>query len=256
VELDDLFDGAGVHHREMQSYESQLFQSYFKHIAYMEGGLGSGFRHVKPEDYSPRLFQVHRTKKTVKVHPVAVKASSLNHGDVFVLDAGLVVYTFVGKQANAFDKMKGGAVAHNIVAGRNGKAKKVDIVDDAFWKILGGSEKDVQPASDKDEDAEPDLDPTKTQLVRLDDATGHLTFKKIADKNVTKDMLESNDVFIVDTNIAVFVWIGNGSSKMEKSGAMKMADEYLAQHGKPKTTPITTLKEGQINFAFEGAFKV
>jgi gelsolin len=123
VELSDLLNQGPVHHRETQGYESHLFQSYFKHIVYMEGGFGSGFRHVKPEDYQPRMFQIRRTKRTVRVYPVPCKATSLNDGDVFVLDLGLTVYTFVGATANAFDKMKGGAVAHNIVSGRNGKAK-------------------------------------------------------------------------------------------------------------------------------------
>jgi len=87
----------------------------------MEGGIASGFRHVKPDEYVPRLFQVRRTRKTVRAWEVPVKAASLNHGDVFILDAGLSVYTFIGEYANAFEKMKGGAIAHNLVAARQGK---------------------------------------------------------------------------------------------------------------------------------------
>lgn len=254
VELDDLLDDGPVQHRETQGHESPLFQSYFKQICYMEGGIASGFRNVKPEEYKPRMFQIRRTKKSVKAYPVTVAAKSLNDGDVFVLDAGLTVYTFVGKTANAFEKMKGGAVAHNIVAGRNGKAKKVDIVDDAFWKILGGSEKDVGPASEHDEEPA-DVDPTKCVLFRLSDSSGSLEFKKIAEKELKKDMLDSSDVFIVDSNISIFVWIGKGASKAEKSNAMKFADEYLKKSGKPTYTPITALNEGQIEFAFDACFK-
>lgn len=67
-------------------------------------------------------------------------------------------------------------------------------------------------------------------------------------------MLDTNDVFIIDSNTSVFVWIGNKSSKSEKSNAMKYADDYLSHSNKPKTTPITRIKEGQINFAFDSAF--
>ncbi len=254
VELDDLLNDGPVQHRETQGHESPLFQSYFKQICYLEGGIASGFRNVKPEEYKPRMFQIRRTKKSVRAYPVSVAAKSLNDGDVFVLDAGLTIYTFVGKTANAFEKMKGGAVAHNIVAGRNGKAKKVDIVDDNFWKILGGSEKDVQPASEHDEEPA-DVDPTKCILFRLSDSSGSLEFKKIAEKEIKKDMLDSSDVFIVDSNISIFVWIGKGASKAEKSNAMKFADEYLKKSGKPTYTPITALNEGQIEFAFDACFK-
>jgi Gelsolin repeat len=92
VELDDLLDDGPVQHREVQGHESALFQSYFaKGIQYMEGGIASGFRHVKPDEYKPRLFQVRRTRKAVRAFEVPVKATSLNHGDVFILDAGVSV---------------------------------------------------------------------------------------------------------------------------------------------------------------------
>jgi len=220
----------------------------------MEGGIASGFRHVKPEEYQPRMFQVRRTKKSVRAYPVPVKATSLNDGDVFVLDAGATVYVFVGSTANAFEKMKGGALQHNIVSGRLGKSKKVDIVDDNFWKILGGSAKDVQPADDREEEPA-DIDPTKTILFQLSDASGKLTFTKIAEGSVKKDMLISNDVCIVDSNISIFVWVGKGASKAEKSNSMKVADDYLKSSGKPSHTPITCLNEGQINIAFDTCFK-
>jgi hypothetical protein len=95
VELDDLLDDGPVQHREVQGYESALFQSYFvKGIQYMEGGIASGFRQVKPDEYKPRLFQVRRTRKAVRAFEVPVKASSLNHGDVFILDAGVSLSRF------------------------------------------------------------------------------------------------------------------------------------------------------------------
>jgi hypothetical protein len=78
-----------VQHREVQGHESGLFQSYFKGIQYCDGGVASSFRSVKPEEYKPRLFQVRRTRKTVRAFEVNVNVRSLNHGDVFILDAGV-----------------------------------------------------------------------------------------------------------------------------------------------------------------------
>jgi gelsolin len=256
VELDDLLDDGPVQHREVQGHESALFQSYFKGIQYMEGGIASGFRHVKPEEYKPRLFQVRRTRKTVRAFEVPVKASSLNHGDVFILDAGLQIYSFIGEQSNAFEKMKGGALAHNLVSARQGKSKLVTETSDEFWRILGGSPKDVKTSEDHDEDqADKPVELDKCKLYRLSDSAGSLQFKKEFEGRLSKQMLDSNDAFIIDAGIELFVWIGKNASQKEKSYAMKNAMEYLQREGKPLTTPITRVVEGQIHHVFGAIVK-
>lgn len=53
--------------------------------------------------------------------------------------------------ANAFEKMKGGALAHNLVSARQGKSRNITELDENFWKILGGSIKDVKQDSEHDE---------------------------------------------------------------------------------------------------------
>jgi len=257
VELDDLLDDGPVQHRETQGNESALFQSYFKGIQYMDGGIASGFRHVKPDEYKPRLFQVRRTVASVRAFEVPVAAKSVNSGDVFILDAGLKIYTYIGPTSNAFEKMKGGALAHNLVAARQGKSKGVPEFDDDAWKILGGSPKDIQPPiPDKDEGLEKQsLAADKLKLYRLSDATGKVTFKKEVEGKVNAGMLDSNDVFIVDAGIEIFVWIGKGASKTEKSQAMKYAMEYLKSENKPATTPITRIMEGQVHIVFGNLVK-
>jgi len=250
VELDDLLDDKAAQHREMQGNESPLFQSYFKHIHIMEGGIGSGFRHVKPDEYVSRLFQVKRSHKVVRVSEVPCKATSLNDGDVSILDAGTSVYLYVGSSANPFEKARGGNVVESIISGREGKSSTAD-VDDLFWKILGGSAKDVQPAT-----AEEKLPDPSVTVFRLSDTSGKLKFEKVATgPTVSGKTLDSRDVFIVDNNISVFIWIGKGSSKVEKSNAMQTADKYLADTKRPRTTPISRIYEGQVNSDFGSCFK-
>lgn len=92
VELDDLLGGEPVQHREVQGHESDLFLSYFKNeIKLLDGGVESGFKHVEPEKYRPRLLHL-KGKKKVRVTEVELSYKSLNSGDVFVLDAGLNLY--------------------------------------------------------------------------------------------------------------------------------------------------------------------
>jgi len=256
VELDDLLDDGPVQHREVQGSESALFQSYFKGMTYMEGGIASGFRHVKPDEYKPRLFQVRQAAKTLRSFEVPVKASSLNQGDTFILDAGLKIYLWIGPESNAFEKSKGGALAHNIVAGRQGKAKLIAEPDADFWKVLGGSEKDVKPAeADKPEVENLAIDAEKLILYRLSDATGKITFTKVVEGRVNASMLDSNDVFILDGKVQLFVWIGKNASASEKSQAMKYAEKYMKDNGRPLTLPVCRISEGQVHHVFGALIK-
>jgi len=257
VELDDLLDDGPVQHREVQGSESPLFQSYFKGITYMDGGIASGFRQVKPEEYKPRLFQVRQATKTIRAFEVPVKATSLDNGDTFILDAGLKVYIWIGPESNAFEKSKGGALAHNIVSGRLGKTKLVPEVDEEFWKILGGSLKDVKPANS---DLKPELenmavDSEKLILYRLSDASGKITFTKVTEGKINASMLDSNDVFIIDGKAMLFVWVGKGASHGEKSQAMKFAEQYMKDNGRPVTLPVTRISEGQVHHVFGALIK-
>jgi gelsolin len=251
VELDDLLDDGPVQHREVQGYESPLFQTYFSAMQYMEGGIASGFRQVKPEEYVPRLFQVRQSAKGVRAFEVPVKITSLNDGDVFILDEGRKIYFFVGTHASSFEKSKGGALAANMVAGRLGKAKFFPDCDEDFWKILGGSLKDVAPpVAEKPAKEEEAMDSSKLILFQLSDASGKMTFTKKAEGKISASMLDSNDVFILDGRLQLFVWIGKGASAAEKSQAMKHAEEYMVSENRPKTLPVTRVSEGQVNHVF------
>lgn len=69
-------------------YESDLFLSYFNNsITILEGGIESGFRTYKPEEFKPRLFRIYG-KRRLEVVQVPVTWESLNIGDPFVLDMG------------------------------------------------------------------------------------------------------------------------------------------------------------------------
>ena len=52
----------------------------------------SGFRHVKPTEYEPRLFHFHGIKKKINVKQVPLSRKSLDSTDVFILDLGLTIY--------------------------------------------------------------------------------------------------------------------------------------------------------------------
>jgi len=89
VELDDFLGEAPVQHREMDGSESRGFLKLFETFNVLHGGFESGFTHVKPEEYKPRLLHLKGAKKkTIVVREVDCKRDSLNEGDSFVLDLG------------------------------------------------------------------------------------------------------------------------------------------------------------------------
>jgi len=254
VELDDLLGGAPVQHREVQGYESDLFLSYFHNqIHLLDGGVESGFHHVKPEEYKPRLLHL-KGKKKVRVSQVELSRESLNSGDVFILDAGLTVYQWNGKDSGPMEKNKGATLCRAIDDERKGQPKVVVLEETSnnheFWTLLGGHGA-IHSAAEGGNDDESKPQGEK-KLFRLSDATGSLTFKEVATgKDVTKAKLDSSDVFILDTGAEVFAWIGKGSSAGEKKSALKFAQDYLKKYNRPPHLPISRILEGGENEVFE-----
>jgi len=258
VELDDLLGGEPVQHREVQGYESDLFLGYFKNqIKILEGGVESGFKHVEPEKYNPRLLHI-KGKKKVRVTEVEKSYKSLNSGDVFVLDCGLKIYQFNGTKAGPQEKMKGAQLTRAIVDERKG-LPKIQVLEEGgkdlgeFWTALGG-QGPVQSAEAGGDDAEHEAKSEK-KLFRLSDASGKLEFTEIAKgAAVKRSMLDPNDVFILDTGAEVFAWVGKGASVQEKKKAMSFAQDYLVKYNRPMVMPISRILQGGENEVFEQSF--
>jgi len=255
VELDDLLGGAPIQHREVQNMESSLFLSYFKTpIIIMNGGIESGFRHVKAEAYKPRLLQI-KGKKRVRVSEVPLSCSSLNSGDCFILDGGSAIFIWIGKEAGVFEKSKATQVAESIESQRHGKARTETLneSDDEprFWEALGGRGP-IKSAAEGGDDSEAPHGPK--QLARVSDATGQLSFSKVASGSFKRDQLVSDDAFVVDNGEEVFAWIGKGASAAEKSQALNFATRYLSENNLPVWTPVTRILEGAESAAFKKAF--
>jgi len=264
VELDDLLGGAPVQHREVQGHESELFMKYFKNeIKIMEGGIDSGFKHVAPEKYTPRLLHL-KGRKRVRVTQVDLKHESLNSGDVFILDAGLKLYQFNGKKAGPGEKSKGAQLTRAIVDERKGQAK-ITVIEEGekdspkeFWTLLGGQPSSIKTAEEGGDDTEAENKAAEEKrLFRLSDASGKLEFTEIAKgKAIKRNMLDPNDVWIMDTGAEVFAWIGKGASADEKKKAMHYAQDYLTKFNRPLYLPIARVLQGGENDVFEAAFQM
>jgi len=254
VELDDHLNGDPVQHREVQGYESASFLANFSdHIHLLEGGVDSGFKHVKPEEYKPRLLHL-KGKKTIRVTQVPLSGTSLNSGDVFVLDCGLQLYQWNGKASSGQERMKAAQVARAISDERKGIAKVTVLAEGdsapEFWKVLGG-ETPIKSAAEGGKD---ELVADLKKIFQLSDASGTMTFTLKAEGKFERSVLNSDDVFILDNGAEIFTWVGKGASPNEKKQAVKYAQDYLTQFKRPLYLPITRILEGGENEVFEASF--
>jgi len=252
VELDDLLGDLPVQYREVQGYESKEFLDLFGgQIIVMKGGIESGFNHVKPAEYKPRLLHM-KGQKQVRVTEVPLAVKSLNNGDVFILDAGLEIYQWNGKTAGLAEKNKAKDIVQNLKKDRNGKPK-AQILDDledceAFWKILGGKPAPGVIAAATSDDIK--IEKCKN-LFKLSDESGALKKTKIAEGSVKKSQLESKDVFILDVGHTVWVWIGKGASKAERAKGIEFGTKHLKEAGRPDHTPVSRVMDGAEPKAFK-----
>jgi gelsolin len=248
VELDTLLGGVPVQHREIEEHESELFLSYFASkggIRILEGGIDSGFNHVKPVEYKPRLLHL-KGKKYVRITQVPLARSSLNGGDVFILDNGLKIYQWNGAKAGGAEKARASQLARALDDERGGKPtvtvfSQGDKDAKEFWALLEGGEGDVAASDGTSDEKWQEVKDKK--LFVLTDKDGKEEFKKVQEGKIEKKNLKSEDAFIVDVGAEVFVWIGSKASVSEKAKALKYAQSYLASEKRPNWTPITRLLE-------------
>jgi hypothetical protein len=257
--LDDLLGGKPVQHREVQEHESALFMSYFPSgLRYLEGGIATAFNHVDPTAYRPRLLHL-KGKRTVRVNQCELKTSSLNEGDVFILDCGLTLFQWNGRGANKWEKFKGLEMITAIKdKERGGKAKTVFLEsgvantdDSLFWSTLGGK---TGIQDEKAGGSDDDVKEFVNELFRISDASGALEVTSVAKGKLDKSLLDPNDVFLLDVGSQIFVWIGKGATKDERNKGMSHGAQYLASSGRPAFTPLTRIIESGETPLFKSYF--
>eukprot|EP00466_Bigelowiella_natans_P017454 jgi/Bigna1/39589/e_gw1.33.24.1 len=255
VELDHLLSDKAHQHRETEGRESKLFRSYFtghNRLRYLSGGIETGFNHVEEKKVKPRLYRIKGLRGHISLKEVPMTKSSLNDGDVFILDKGDSIVQWNGCKSNTSEKRQGGEFIRDVKDSRGGKPM-IAIIDQTapgqesneaeFWDMLGNKGK-IQSARRGGNDAdEHDFTP---QLWRIREVGGgKITWQKMAEqKKIERARFASQDVFILDVGFHAFVWVGMKSSATEKASGMRYADHYLEKNGRPPTIPISRIREG------------
>jgi len=244
VELDDLLGDLPVQYREVQGFESDQFLELFGgKISLLKGGVDSGFNHVKPEVYTPRLLHL-KGKRYVRITEVDLSTKSLNDGDVFILDAGLHIFQWNGATAGIFEKRKASEQITALKTIRNGKPKSavLDGLEDneEFWKLLGGKPAAVGPATPD----EVKVEAKSKVLYELSDRSGELKLTKISEGSAPRARLDAKEVYILDLGVIVYTWIGREASQAERSKGIQFATDFLKKNGRPLSIPIIRVLQG------------
>jgi len=235
VELDTYHDDVPVQHREVQEHESDKFKSYFPFLTFMKGGCDSGFNHVGVGSYAPRLFQLSTgtTKNIVQVKEIKLSRQSLSDDDSFVLDMGTRIISWNGPKANLFEKTKATQYARELESSRNGKAK-VETLE---------SIKDLLPDTSVSPKEVAKYTKADDKLLRLSDASGQMKLDVVDTVDLTKSLLNTNDIFFVDNGAELYVWCGLASSIDERMQCMVHATRYLNSTNHP-LAPFHIYMEG------------
>ncbi len=80
---------------------------------YLPGGVETGFKKVEKDKYEPRLLQV-KGRRNIRTMQVRLAWDAMNCGDVFILDLGLTIYVWNGREASRVEKIKALDVARRI----------------------------------------------------------------------------------------------------------------------------------------------
>jgi hypothetical protein len=191
------------HHLEEQNYEGEQFLAYFKPngVEYVPGGIESGFKMVEEKVFEPRLLHV-KGERYPRMFTVEMKADSINDGDVFILDMNDKIFFWPGDKCNVNEKMKGLEVCTNMRKSERHCAAEIYFpkesaeVDAEFWGHLGGKPAAINPATP--DDAVEESEEAKYAFYKISNESGKLQCVEIKDRPLTREMLDTKDVFILE----------------------------------------------------------
>ncbi|XP_061470969.1 advillin isoform X2 [Rhineura floridana] len=266
TQLDDYLGGIPVQHREVQSYESELFKGYFKQgVIYKKGGVASGLNHVETNFYSVKRLLHVKGKRSVTATEVEMSWDSFNVGDVFLLDLGKVIIQWNGPESNKQERMKAMLLAKDIRDRERGGRAEIGVVEgdeeEASPDLMKVLESELGERSQDIKPAIPDAVVNQQQksnvsLYRVSDSGGKMQVTEEGKRPIIQDMLSHDDCYILDhSGMKIYVWKGKGATKAEKQTAMSKALEFVNMKGYPCSTNLETVHDGAESAMFKQLFQ-
>jgi gelsolin len=164
-------------------------------------------------------------------------------GDVYLVDTGPIIYMWVGKKSTPDEKFIGAITSVWKDQDRKGAAKLVTVEEgdepQDFLKLFKGNititEQDTEGILKRIA-----LKQREFKLFRVH-IEEDLNMYYEVDKS--KDSLQSDDVFLLDTWKEIFIWRGKESTAFERWEAMRIAERYDAERAGAQE--IIIVEEGE-----------
>jgi len=223
--------------------------------------VATGFHHVSappPLDLK-KLYRITLARdhghSSLVVREVPPEGSSLVKGDVFVYDKGTEVWQLNTKTSAGQERFKAAEFVQVLISERKGSCN-LTVFDEGTsgtGKFLLEFGISILPS--ESDHAAAHADPL---LFRLSDSTGSVTFESVSP--VAFGTLASSDVFLLDASgakpPAIFIWIGQGSSHLERRLSVQYAQNYLHQKQEKAgdvqlAIPLVKFAEGEETDAFK-----
>ncbi|XP_041473939.1 protein flightless-1 homolog [Lytechinus variegatus] len=242
--------------REEMGDESDEFMELFDHdIAYIEGGTASGFYSVEENTYIARMYRASGTQ-SLHLEAVPMDHESLDTKYVFVLDNGMDIYIWYGQKSNPITRSKARLMCEKINKMERKNNAKITMmyqgseVED-FWEPLGGYREDFVP-----QDWLKSFVPEKPRLYKVGLGTGYLELPQVElpKGKPHQTLLETKNVYILDCNADVFIWIGRKSSRLWRAAALKLSQELCSMLNRPINATVIRILEGNESQVFKSKF--
>ncbi|XP_059200069.1 scinderin like b isoform X2 [Centropristis striata] len=247
VKLDDSMGGSPVQVRVTQGQEPPHLMSLFQGKPMIIHRGGTSRKGGQTQSGSTRLFHIRQSSscatRAVEVEP---SASSLNTNDVFVLKSPSALFVWRGVGASD-EEME---AAKHVVGFLGGNPSSVSEGKEPadFWSALGGK-KEYQTSKSLRNMVKP------PRLFGCSNKTGRLVVEEVPG-DFTQSDLATDDVMLLDTGDQIFLWVGNDANDEEKSGAPKIAKDYVdSDPSGRRGQPIATIKQGAEPPTFTGWFQ-
>lgn len=132
--------------------------------------------------FTKRLLHV-KGRRNITVSQVKLAGTSLNSGDVFILDAGRQLYQWNGTDASGVEKRKAMEVTRSIKDEERGGRASIQIFDAgdddaAFWQAMGEPKPSSIAVGIDDAEHEKSRK-NEVKLYHLSDASGELVVREV-----------------------------------------------------------------------------
>ncbi|PWA99200.1 villin headpiece, Villin/Gelsolin, ADF-H/Gelsolin-like domain protein [Artemisia annua] len=257
VELDAILGSRAIQYRELQSYESTKFLSYFKpFIMPQERGVPTGDEKPEEEEsYETRLYTC-QGKRVVRLKQVPFTRSTLNHDEVFILDTKDKIFQFNGANTNIQERTRALDIVQLFKEKYHEGTCNVAIVDDGklqseghsgeFWELFGGFAPIGKKVPNED-DIIPEKTPAKLYCIfggQLQEVVGELS----------KSSLRTDKCYILYCCSELFVWVGRTTRLDDKKASVQIVEEFIVTENVPKLTRVTRISQGHETNSFKSNF--